>query len=137
MWARESFWSHSQLSRRSSQRDRALGWNTAILRSSEERKLNIRKCLFPPNGVFRRRSRTELRSVDTNLSVKHRRQQRRFRRRFIDTRRWCRLGSAMLSLDLPPLFRVRYYADRGADHGADAAPSALPARSSAEPVHIG
>src|SRR5260370_9794880 len=109
MWARESFWSHSQLSRRCSQTDRALGWNTAILRSSEERKLNIRKCLFPPNGAFRRRSRTELRrSVDTNLNVKHRRQQRRFRRCVIDTRRWCRLGSAMLSLDLPPDFVGRF-----------------------------
>src|SRR5260370_32023152 len=107
MSARESFWSHSQLSRRCSQRDRALEWNTAILRSSEERKLNIRKCLFPPNGAFRRRSRTELRSVDSNLNVKHRRQQRRFRRRFIDTRRRCRLGSAVLSLDLTPDFVCR------------------------------
>src|SRR5260370_11824353 len=108
MWARESFWSHSQLSRRCPQRDRALGWNTAILRSSEQRKLNIRKCLFPPNGAFRRRSRTELRSVDTNLNVKHRRQQRRFRRRFIHTPPLCRLGAAVLTPGLPPHFVGRF-----------------------------
>src|SRR5712691_3111571 len=56
-------------------------------------------------GALRRRSRSKLRSVETDRNVEQRRHHRRLRqRRILDTRRWLRKQLALLSLDLPPDF---------------------------------